>query len=253
MKKLLLILLCFPLVYSCKFEEVKAYEEDAVFNVDVRAVVAVLLDDIYPKPMAHVYNVPKTTKLFFRFAAEKYASWCCATCLLWRKCRLVIVKFLPLSLVIFATTLPFRFFTIVENASCMPISREQRHAGEASLCSKLKLHARNMYKREIGRQSKSRLRHSNDHSFFRLGWSRFGEVLCMSRLLRFASCWCYGEYQRDREGVSWGKTSCNDRIQCIVAAFVRRSSFGEVLCSSRLLRFTSCWVMMCSKRIEYSV
>ena len=34
MKKLLLILLCFPLVYSCKFEEVKSYEKDAVINVD---------------------------------------------------------------------------------------------------------------------------------------------------------------------------------------------------------------------------
>jgi hypothetical protein len=28
MKKLLLILLSLPLVYSCKFEEVKAYEEE---------------------------------------------------------------------------------------------------------------------------------------------------------------------------------------------------------------------------------
>ena len=27
MKKLLLILLCLPLVYSCKFEKVKAYEK----------------------------------------------------------------------------------------------------------------------------------------------------------------------------------------------------------------------------------
>ena len=34
MKKLLLILLCLPLVYSCKFEEVKSYEKDAVINVD---------------------------------------------------------------------------------------------------------------------------------------------------------------------------------------------------------------------------
>ena len=30
MKKLLLILLCLLLVYSCQFEEVKAYEEEAV-------------------------------------------------------------------------------------------------------------------------------------------------------------------------------------------------------------------------------
>ena len=35
MKKLLLILLCLPLVYSCQFEEVKAYaEEETVIQVD---------------------------------------------------------------------------------------------------------------------------------------------------------------------------------------------------------------------------
>jgi len=34
MKKLLLILLCLPLVYSCKFEEVKAYEEETIIKVD---------------------------------------------------------------------------------------------------------------------------------------------------------------------------------------------------------------------------
>jgi hypothetical protein len=34
MKKLLLILLCLPLVYSCKFEKVKAYEEEKVIQVD---------------------------------------------------------------------------------------------------------------------------------------------------------------------------------------------------------------------------
>ena len=34
MKKLLLILLCLTLVYSCKFEEVKVYEEETVIQVD---------------------------------------------------------------------------------------------------------------------------------------------------------------------------------------------------------------------------
>ena len=34
MKKLLLILLCLSLVYSCKFEKVKAYEEETVIQVD---------------------------------------------------------------------------------------------------------------------------------------------------------------------------------------------------------------------------
>ncbi len=34
MKKRLLILLFFPLVYSCKFEEVKAYEEETVIQID---------------------------------------------------------------------------------------------------------------------------------------------------------------------------------------------------------------------------
>ena len=34
MKKLLLILLCLPLVYSCQFEEVKAYKEETVIQVD---------------------------------------------------------------------------------------------------------------------------------------------------------------------------------------------------------------------------
>ena len=34
MKKLLLILLCLPLVYSCQFNEVKAYEEETVIQVD---------------------------------------------------------------------------------------------------------------------------------------------------------------------------------------------------------------------------
>ena len=34
MKRLLLILLCLPLVYSCQFEEVKVYEEETVIQVD---------------------------------------------------------------------------------------------------------------------------------------------------------------------------------------------------------------------------
>lgn len=34
MKKLLLILPCLPLLYSCQFEEVKAYEEKTVIQVD---------------------------------------------------------------------------------------------------------------------------------------------------------------------------------------------------------------------------
>jgi hypothetical protein len=35
MKKLLLILLCLPLIYSCQFDEVKAYEkEETVIQVD---------------------------------------------------------------------------------------------------------------------------------------------------------------------------------------------------------------------------
>ena len=34
MKKLLLILLCLSLVYSCKFEEVNAYEKETVIQVD---------------------------------------------------------------------------------------------------------------------------------------------------------------------------------------------------------------------------
>jgi len=34
MKKLLLILLCLPLLYSCQFEKVKAYEEEVVIQVD---------------------------------------------------------------------------------------------------------------------------------------------------------------------------------------------------------------------------
>ena len=34
MKKLLLILIALPLVYSCQFEEVKSYEEEAVIQVD---------------------------------------------------------------------------------------------------------------------------------------------------------------------------------------------------------------------------
>lgn len=34
MKKPLLILFCFPLVYSCKFEEVKVYKEDPVIQID---------------------------------------------------------------------------------------------------------------------------------------------------------------------------------------------------------------------------
>jgi len=34
MKKLLLILIALPLVYSCQFEEVKVYEEETVIQVD---------------------------------------------------------------------------------------------------------------------------------------------------------------------------------------------------------------------------
>ena len=34
MKNLLLLLLCLALLYSCKFEKVKAYEEEKVIQVD---------------------------------------------------------------------------------------------------------------------------------------------------------------------------------------------------------------------------
>jgi len=34
MKKLLLLLLCLPLVYSCQSNEIKAYEEETVIQVD---------------------------------------------------------------------------------------------------------------------------------------------------------------------------------------------------------------------------
>ena len=34
MKKLLIILIALPLVYSCQFEEVKVYEEETVIQVD---------------------------------------------------------------------------------------------------------------------------------------------------------------------------------------------------------------------------
>ena len=34
MKKLLLILLCLPLVYSCQFNEVKTYKEETFIQVD---------------------------------------------------------------------------------------------------------------------------------------------------------------------------------------------------------------------------
>ena len=44
MKKLLLILLCLPLVYSCQSEKVKVYEKETVIQVDTSDIAQIKIE-----------------------------------------------------------------------------------------------------------------------------------------------------------------------------------------------------------------
>lgn len=44
MKKIILILLCSSLVYSCKYDEVKAYEEETAIEVDTLSIQKIKIE-----------------------------------------------------------------------------------------------------------------------------------------------------------------------------------------------------------------